>query len=304
MAQEQKHIPVMLAEVLQTLAPQKGETYVDATFGNGGYTQAILEAADCNVISIDRDPNVLPRAKELKEKFGNRFEFVQGRFGDLSELLSGRTINGFVFDIGVSSMQLDEAERGFSFSKEAPLDMRMSCDGLSAADLVNDLEEKELADLIYKYGEEVKSRHIAKKIVEVRKEKRIETTTELADAVRSVVKKTKDVDPATKTFQALRIAVNDELGELERGLESATELLASDGRLVVVTFHSLEDRIVKTYFKEKAGRNPNVSRYMPEIKNDVEADFKDVSKAIHPSKNEERENRRSRSAKLRYAIKK
>ncbi|MFV0626692.1 MAG: 16S rRNA (cytosine(1402)-N(4))-methyltransferase RsmH [Alphaproteobacteria bacterium] len=304
MTQAPKHIPVMLNEVLSSMKPQKGETYVDATFGNGGYTQALLDSSDCKVISIDRDPNVLPRAKELQEKYGNRFEFVQGRFGDLEVLLADREINGFVFDIGVSSMQLDEAQRGFSFSKEAPLDMRMSCSGLSAADLVNDLEEKELADLIYKYGEEVKSRHISKKIVEYRKTKRIESTTELADIIRSVVKKTKDVDPATKTFQALRIAVNDELGELERGLESATKLLKSDGRLVVVTFHSLEDRIVKYFFKEKAGRNPNVSRYMPEIKSDVETDFKDVSKVIHPTKNEEINNRRARSAKLRFAVKK
>ncbi|MDD4556273.1 MAG: 16S rRNA (cytosine(1402)-N(4))-methyltransferase RsmH [Alphaproteobacteria bacterium] len=302
MSQAQKHIPVMLKEVLESLAPQEGKTYVDATFGNGGYTQAILDSANCKVISIDRDPNVLPRVAELKAKYGNRFEFVQGEFGSISELIT-QPVDGFVFDIGVSSMQLDEAERGFSFSKEAPLDMRMSCSGSSAADLVNDFAEKELADLIYKYGEEVKSRHIAAKIVEFRKTKRIETTTELAEIVRSVVKKTKDVDPATKTFQALRIAVNDELGELERGLEAAKDKLVSGGKLVVVTFHSLEDRIVKNYFKEKAGRMPNVSRYLPEVKPEVEADFSMTSKVIHPSKDEEAVNRRARSAKLRFATK-
>lgn len=299
---KQKHIPVMLKEVLSSLNPQDGEVYVDATFGNGGYTSAILDSANCKVISIDRDPNVLPRVEELKQKYGNRFEFVQGTFGNISELIKSK-VNGFVFDIGVSSMQLDEAERGFSFSKPAPLDMRMSCEGTSAADIVNEMDEAELANIIYKYGEEHKSRHIAKKIVEYRKTKEIQTTTELADIVRSVVKGTKDTDPATKTFQALRIAVNDELGELEQGLNSAVDLLNSGGRLVVVTFHSLEDRIVKNFFKEKGGKMPNGSRYLPEVQK-AEASLCDVSKAIHPNKNELDENRRARSAKLRYAVKK
>lgn len=301
-AEKQKHIPVMLKEVLASLNPQDGEVYVDATFGNGGYTEAILNSAQCKVISIDRDPNVLPRAAELKKKYGSRFEFVQGTFGSISELIKNK-VNGFVFDIGVSSMQLDEAERGFSFSKQAPLDMRMSCEGTSAADIVNEMDETDLANIIYKYGEEHKSRHIAKKIVEYRKTKEIQTTTELADIVRSVVKGTKDTDPATKTFQALRIAVNDELGELEQGLNSAVDLLNSDGRLVVVTFHSLEDRIVKNFFKEKGGKMPNGSRYLPEVQK-AEASLSDVSKAIHPNKKELDENRRARSAKLRCAVKK
>lgn len=301
--QEQKHIPVMLKEVLENLKPADDKVYVDATFGNGGYTKAILDSAKCKVISIDRDPNVLPRAKEFKNEYGTRFDFVPGRFGDLENLITEK-IDGIVFDIGVSSMQLDQSDRGFSFSKTASLDMRMSCEGLSAGDIVNDMEEKELADLIYKYGEEVKSRHIASRIIEKRKEKKIQTTTELADIIRSVVRRgKKDIDPATKTFQALRIAVNNELGELEEGLASAVKLLKEEGRLVVVTFHSLEDRIVKNFLRQKSGNTPNVSRYMPEVIRKEEVELSTVSKAIKPSKQEEGDNKRARSAKLRYGIK-
>ncbi|MBR1903670.1 MAG: 16S rRNA (cytosine(1402)-N(4))-methyltransferase RsmH, partial [Alphaproteobacteria bacterium] len=212
MAQRERHIPVMLSEVLQYLKPQKGEIYVDATFGNGGYTQAILDAADCKVIALDRDPNVRIRANELKNMYGARFEFRSGQFGDFTDLVNEK-INGAVFDIGVSSMQFDDAERGFSFAKEAALDMRMSCEGLSAADIVNTYAEKDLADLIYQYGEERKSRQIAQKIVEYRRKKTIETTTELAEIIYTVLHKHGGViDPATRTFQALRIVVNDELG--------------------------------------------------------------------------------------------
>lgn len=300
----EKHFPVMLDEVLQSLAPQDGETYVDATFGNGGYTQAILQAANCKVIALDRDPNVLPRVAELKAQFGNRFEFRAGQFGDFATLVP-EDINGAVFDIGVSSMQLDQSERGFSFSKNAPLDMRMSCTGISAADIVNDTPEKELADLIYKYGEERKSRQIAAKIALARKTRPIETTSELAEIIYSVIHKTPNsIDPATRTFQALRIAVNNELGELEKGLEGATERLKSDGRLLVVSFHSLEDRIAKTFFKEKSGKNSHVSRYLPEPDSTDDIIFKFSSKALAPSQNEISLNKRSRSAKLRYAVKK
>ena len=175
----QKHIPVMLQEVLAALKPQKGEVYVDATFGNGGYTKAILETADCKVIALDRDPTVKIRVNEFKNMYGDRFEFRAGQFGDFADLVPEK-INGAVFDIGVSSMQLDEAERGFSFSKEGALDMRMSQDGISAKDIVNSYDEEALADLIYQYGEERKSRQIAKRIAEYRQNKKIETTTELA----------------------------------------------------------------------------------------------------------------------------
>ena len=297
----QKHIPVMLQEVLTALKPQKGEVYVDATFGNGGYTKAILENADCKVIALDRDPTVKIRVNEFKNMYGDRFEFRAGQFGDFADLVPEK-INGAVFDIGVSSMQLDEAERGFSFSKEGALDMRMSQDGISAKDIVNSYDEEALADLIYQYGEERKSRQIAKRIAEYRQNKKIETTTELAEIIYSVIhKKFGEIDPATRTFQALRIAVNDELGELSRGLSGAANRLQKNGRLVVVDFHSLEDRIVKNFFKENGGKRIRVSKYAPELMQD-ERLFAEVSKVIMPTAEECGINPRARSAKLRYAI--
>ncbi len=297
----QKHIPVMLQEVLAALKPQKGEVYVDATFGNGGYTKAILETADCKVIALDRDPTVKIRVNEFKNMYGDRFEFRAGQFGDFADLVPEK-INGAVFDIGVSSMQLDEAERGFSFSKEGALDMRMSQDGISAKDIVNSYDEEALADLIYQYGEERKSRQIAKRIAEYRQNKKIETTTELAEIIYSVIhKKFGEIDPATRTFQALRIAVNDELGELSRGLSGAANRLQKNGRLVVVDFHSLEDRIVKNFFKENGGKRIRVSKYAPELVQDEHL-FAEVSKVIMPTAEECGKNPRSRSAKLRYAI--
>lgn len=297
----QKHIPVMLQEVLTALKPQKGEVYVDATFGNGGYTKAILETADCKVIALDRDPTVKIRVNEFKNMYGDRFEFRAGQFGDFADLVPEK-INGAVFDIGVSSMQLDEAERGFSFSKEGALDMRMSQDGISAKDIVNSYDEEALADLIYQYGEERKSRQIAKRIAEYRQNKKIETTTELAEIIYSVIhKKFGEIDPATRTFQALRIAVNDELGELSRGLSGAANRLQKDGRLVVVDFHSLEDRIVKNFFKENGGKRIRVSKYAPELVQDEHL-FAEVSKVIMPTAEECGKNPRARSAKLRYAI--
>jgi 16S rRNA (cytosine1402-N4)-methyltransferase len=301
MVEKKRHIPVMLSEVLQYLRPQKGEIYVDATFGNGGYTQAILDSADCKVIALDRDPNVRIRANEFKNIYGARFEFRQGQFGHIADLVPEK-VNGVVFDIGVSSMQLDDAERGFSFSKEALLDMRMSCEGWSAADIVNTYAEKDLADLIYQYGEEHKSRQIAQKIVEYRHRKKIETTTELAEIIYTVIHKhAGEIDPATRTFQALRIAVNDELNELQQGLQGALVRLLSGGRLVVVDFHSLEDRIVKTFMKENGGKKVRISKYAPTLIAD-DSPFSEVSKAIAPTVAECQRNPRARSAKLRYAI--
>lgn len=300
----EKHFPVMLSEVLEAINPQNGETYVDATFGNGGYTEALLNAADCKVIALDRDPNVKVRADELKAQYGDRFEFRAGQFGDFASLVTEQ-INGAVFDIGVSSMQLDQSERGFSFSKDAPLDMRMSCVGRTAADIVNTMPEKDLADLIFKYGEERKSRQIATKIVAARKLSPISTTKQLAELIYTVIYKTPNtIDPATRTFQALRIAVNNELEELENGLKAAADRLQSKGRLVVVTFHSLEDRIVKGFFKENSGPNVHISKYakiVPELSDDVI--FAETSKAIAPTEEEIRINKRSRSAKLRLGIK-
>ena len=289
MNSQPKHIPVMLKEVLEYLSPKDGEVYVDATFGNGGYTEAILNSADCKVIAIDRDPTVLPRVEELKQKFGSRFEFRQGTFGNIKDLIA-QPINGAVFDIGVSSMQLDEAQRGFSFAKDAPLDMRMSCSGRTAADIVNETSEKELADLIYKYGEERKSRQIAAKIAEYRRLKPIETTKELAEIIYKVIHKipNNNIDPATRTFQALRIVVNNELEELENGLKGAVDLLSSRGR-----------------FKEQSGKNAGVSRYMPEVlPKDDSACLAECSKAVAPSQEETESNKRARSAKLRCAVKK
>ena len=296
-----KHIPVMLKEMLQYLQPTSGETFVDATFGNGGYSKAILDAAKCKVIAIDRDPNVKMRANEFKNMYGERFEFRSGKFGDFADIIPEK-INGAVFDIGVSSMQLDDAERGFSFSKNAALNMRMSDTGISAKDMVNSYSEKELADIIYQYGEEHKSRQIARKIVEARRIKQIETTAELAQIIHSVVHgKPGEIDSATRTFQALRIAVNDELGELERGLKGAAEKLLNGGRLIVVDFHSLEDRIVKNFLKENGGRKIRVSKYAPELTAD-ESMFSEVSKVIVPTADECKKNPRSRSAKMRFAI--
>ena len=298
-----KHIPVMLDEVIASLSPDEGKVYVDATFGNGGYSEAILKSANCKVIAIDRDPNVVARANEIKEKYKGRFSFVSGCFGDIADLIK-QTVDGIVFDIGVSSMQIDEAERGFSFAKDGKLDMRMSCDGVSAFDLVNNLPEKELADLIYNYGEEKKSRQIAARIVEARQQKAISTTKELADIVHQVVFNKKNApDSAMRTFQALRIAVNDELGQLEKGLENGTKILKNGGRMVVVTFHSLEDRIVKNFFGANTAKKTHVSRYKPDDNKDFSAMFEKCSKAIFPTTEEIVTNSRAHSAKLRYAIK-
>ena len=303
-ADYQVHYPVMLPEVLDALAVADGKVYVDATFGNGGYSEAILNKANCKVIALDRDNTVLPRVEELKKQFGDRFDFRQGCFGDFAELVE-ENIDGAVFDIGVSSMQLDQAERGFSFAKDAPLDMRMSQTGTTAADLVNNLSETALADILYNYGEEKKSRQIAKKIVETRKIKPITTTCELANIIYQVIKRSfnQAIDPATRSFQALRIAVNDELNELQKGLKGASSRIVKNGRLVVVDFHSLEDRIVKTFLKNNSDKTVHVSRYRTPQPSTSNALFGFASKAIVPSAQELEQNNRSRSAKLRYAIK-
>lgn len=303
MSSNARHIPVMLNEVIQFLAPADGQTYVDATFGNGGYTTAILEKANCKVIAIDRDPSVEARAKEIKNIYPNRFTFISGRFSELQTLVR-EPVDGIVFDIGVSSMQLDDVERGFSFMREAKLDMRMSMEGLSAYDIVNSTPEAELADLIYQYGEEKKSRIIARKIAQKRSIKPIETTTELANIIYEVLhKKPGQTDPATRTFQAIRIAVNDELKELQKALSAATVLLKDKGRLVVVDFHSLEDRIVKNFFAENSGKSKGTSRYMPLPQSTDKKIFEYTSKAVIPTLEECTANPRARSAKLRYGIK-
>lgn len=304
-----RHSPVMLAEVLQSIAPAKGEIYVDGTFGAGGYTRGILNAADCKVIAIDRDPTVTPTVEQFKKEFDTRFDFLLGRFGDMEALLAAhgvRQVDGIVLDIGVSSMQLDQSERGFSFKEDGPLDMRMSGEGLSAADIVNRYEEKDLADILFIYGEERESRRIARAIVKKREEQAIERTGELANIIRSVVRVSpkEKKDPATRTFQALRIYVNEELKELERALDAAERLLAPKGRLIVVVFHSLEDRIVKRFLAERSRTDAGVSRHLPmSTKEAAKPAFELLTKkAVLPGDEEMQRNPRARSAKLRAAV--
>jgi 16S rRNA (cytosine1402-N4)-methyltransferase len=309
MTASQPHISVMLDEMLEYLSPKDGEVYVDGTFGAGGYSKAILKAANCKVYAIDRDPTVIKIADELKKEFPGRVELLVGKFSDMQRLLAEAgvsKIDGVVLDIGVSSMQIDEAERGFSFMREGPLDMRMSGEGVDAAYVVNNTGEKELADIIYKYGDEKMSRRVAKAIVDAREQEPITTTKKLAEIIRSVVRGGKDkIDPATRTFQALRIWVNDELGELRGALGAAENVLAPNGRLVVITFHSLEDSIVKDFFNEKSGKTEGVSRHVPVIESNIKAvSFKILTKkALAPTDGEVAVNVRSRSAKLRAASK-
>lgn len=297
------HKPVMLEEVLKTLGPRDKETYIDATFGAGGYSQAILEKEKCFVVALDRDPEACSRALSFKNQYQERFSFYEGRFGDMEKIVPSIGYDGIVFDVGVSSPQLDEASRGFSFRMEGPLDMRMEKRGFSASDVVNGFEEKEIARIIWVYGEERRSRAIARAIVAERKEQPFETTTQLADLVRAIVGVERPgFDPATRTFQALRLYVNDELGELERGLEASEKLLKTGGRLVVVCFHSLEDRIVKEFLKKRSGGAPNPSRYLPETARLAPTFQLENRKALMPDDTELTRNPRARSARLRWAI--
>ncbi len=294
--QQGPHVPVLLAEVLDALAPLEGARIVDGTFGAGGYSRALLEAG-ASVIAIDRDPNVIPHAAKLGEDYPSRFSFVAGTFSNLDEL-AGSPVDGVVLDIGVSSMQLDEPERGFSFMREGPLDMRMSGEGTSAADLVNTLEEAELANLLFAFGEERKSRRIAHGIVAARAQSPIRTTTELARLIeKSVGRKPGDAHPATRSFQALRIAVNGELDELVEALFASERLLGEGGRLAVVTFQSLEDRIVKRFFApEKA--EPTQSRHLPQVMRAAPS-WTAIPKPVKASSSETARNPRARSATLR-----
>lgn len=301
------HVPVLLDEVIDALAPQDGKTYVDGTYGAGGYTLAVLGRAACTVYAIDRDPNAAAAGRARPEAQAGRLVLMEGRFGDMERLLAERGVNrvdGVALDIGVSSMQIDQAERGFSFAKDGPLDMRMEQAGPSAADVVNTAGEAELADILFRLGEERQSRRIARAIVAARAEKAFERTLELANLVARVVRKSNDgIHPATRTFQALRIHVNDELGELERGLAAAETVLAPGGRLAVVTFHSLEDRVVKTFLKERSGDLPAPSRHLPQAASGPAATFTLLSrKAVAPGEAELARNPRARSAKLRAAI--
>jgi 16S rRNA (cytosine1402-N4)-methyltransferase len=301
------HRPVLLTEVIEALSPQDGAIYVDGTFGAGGYSRALLDAAQCTVWAIDRDPDAVKEAQPLIDRYAGRLHIIQGRFGDMVELLKARGISavqGVTLDLGVSSMQLDRAERGFSFRFTGPLDMRMDRAGQSAADLVNDMAERPLADLIFTFGEEKKARRIAKAIVTARALAPIHTTQQLAEIVRRAIGPAGGdrIDPATRTFQALRIAVNDELGEIDRGLAAAERILAPGGRMAIVSFHSLEDRRVKQFLRDRAGRNPKGSRHLPEITSDRQPTLRLIAPGgVEPGAREVRENPRARSARLRIA---
>lgn len=308
---EPAHIPVMLAEVLEFLSPRAGASYVDATFGAGGYAKAILESAACRVFGIDRDRAAVARGAEISRHYGARLQILHGSFGDMENLLNqaGATrVDGVAFDLGMSSAQLDAAERGFSFRFDGPLDMRMDRDrGETAANVVTTLPEERLADIVYQYGEERAARRIARLIVQARGQAPIERTEQLAELVRSVVRKSSgNIDPATRTFQALRIYVNDEIGELDRGLRAAERLLAAGGRLCVVSYHSLEDRTAKAFLRARSGSSPRTSRYLPDVAGaDVAApppSFRLLHRgAVRPSAAEVAANPRARSARLRAA---
>ncbi|MGC6471965.1 MAG: 16S rRNA (cytosine(1402)-N(4))-methyltransferase RsmH [Parvibaculales bacterium] len=305
---QRPHIPVLLEQVIASLSPEDGDVIIDGTFGAGGYTRAILESADCAVIAIDRDPEAIARGQDMKREFGRRLQLVQGCFGDMQAIARGLghdTVNGITLDLGVSSMQLDEAERGFSFMRDGPLDMRMAQQGTTAADLVNELSELELERIIAVYGEEKKARAIARAISRQREEASITRTGELAALIEGVlggkryVKGTKQAHPATRAFQALRIFLNDELGELLRALEQCERLLAPDGRLAIVTFHSLEDRMVKKFFALRTGRVGQPSRHQPVLEQ-PDNSFAEISRRRQdPSPEEVAANPRARSARLR-----
>ncbi len=298
-----KHYPVMLPEVLSALMPQAGKTYVDGTFGNGGYSEACLKAADCTVIGLDRDPHVAARAEEMTETYSGRFRWIETAFSKMDQWDLPK-VDGVVLDIGVSSMQLDQAERGFSFMRAGPLDMRMSQSGVSARDVVNAMSLKDMVRIFKIYGEEKRARRAAEAIIRAREVGAIATTDSLAHIIERALGRTGKIHPATRVFQALRIFVNDELGELYRGLCAAERVLAPQGRLIVVTFHSLEDRIVKQFLRSRSGEVSGGSRYRPEVVNEgPPASFQVTRRStIKPSDKELSENPRSRSAKLRFAI--
>jgi 16S rRNA (cytosine1402-N4)-methyltransferase len=300
------HLPVMLAEVLQALAPRDGARYLDGTFGGGGYARAILQAAGCTLWAIDRDPDAIARGATLAAAYAPRLRLLEGRFGEMAALLAEQGVaqlDGVVLDLGVSSFQLDQAERGFSFRFDGPLDMRMEKAGPSAADLVNRLPEAEIATILWELGEERHSRRIARAITAARRESPIESTARLRAVIHSVMPRDPSgIDSATRSFQALRLKVNDELGEIERGLAAAAALLAPGGRLVVVAFHSLEDRIVKRFMQAAAGRAPGSSRHDPSSLLDTprRAGFRLVTNnAQRPGEAELSANPRARSARLR-----
>ncbi len=301
------HRPVLLQEVMEALSPGPGDRIIDATFGAGGYSRAILETG-AQVLAFDRDPTARRFATVLEAEFPDRFQLLERRFSDIEDGMAeaGWTgCQGIVFDIGVSSMQLDEAERGFSFMRDGPLDMRMGAKGPTAADIVNTTEPSDLSRAFWVYGEERAARRITQFIVRRRAQQAFTRTLELAEEIERAVggRKGAPTHPATRVFQALRIMVNDELGELEAGIAAAERVLAPGGRLAVVTFHSLEDRIVKSYLTERAGRTPAGSRHLPPARVGADPSFQlQFNGHRGPGDTELAENPRARSAKLRAAV--
>ncbi|MDA0657005.1 MAG: 16S rRNA (cytosine(1402)-N(4))-methyltransferase RsmH [Proteobacteria bacterium] len=301
-----RHTPVMLKEMLEALDPNDGENIVDATFGAGGYSHAILQKSDCVVWAIDRDPEAIERAKTMDAAHAGRFTILQGSFGNMEPLLKQHAVSevdGIVMDLGVSSPQLDDEHRGFSFRYDGPLDMRMALEGPTAADFINAADEERLADIIHFLGEERLARRIARAIVSARSDGPIERTGQLANIIRRVVPKAKDgLDPATRTFMALRLHINDELGELDRALNAAERLLAPGGRLVVVAFHSLEDRRVKRFLDQRTGYGMHISRHAPPAQDERAPSFVQLKRRpVKPSVMEIQANPRARSARLRAA---
>ena len=307
-AETDLHNPVLLREVLEVLGPRDGAIYLDGTFGAGGYSMAILESADCQVFGIDRDADALEIGTVIAKRYPNRLNLLGGCFGDMVKLMAERGIDkvdGIALDIGVSSMQIDDAQRGFSFRSSGPLDMRMDIQTeITAAEVVNTMNEDDLSRIFYKYGNERESRRVAAAIVKDRVNKPFTTTDQLASLIRRIVKKSKDGnDPATRTFQALRIYVNDELGELSRGLSAAEKLLSPGGRLAVVSFHSLGDRKVKKFLLNRSGQGPRRSRHLPlSVNCERPPSFNLLRRGIiKPRKEEIDRNPRARSARLRAA---
>jgi 16S rRNA (cytosine1402-N4)-methyltransferase len=299
------HMPVLRNESITYLAPRDGGVYLDGTFGGGGYSEAILNAASCTVWAIDRDPAAITRGAALAARHPARLHLIEGRIGNLLPLLAEAGItalDGAVFDLGLSSYQIDDAARGFSFRADGPLDMRMDGSGRTAADLVNMLPEDRLAEILFQFGEERRARAVARAIVARRAERAFTTTADLATVIRSVVWPDKSgIDPATRSFQALRIEVNEELTEIEAALDQAARLLTPGGRLVVVSFHSLEDRIVKRFMAASAGRAPAPSRHDPAgLSTKAQPRFRLLTKGVvTPDDTETRNNPRARSARLR-----
>lgn len=299
-ATDAPHVPVLIEPLIAAVAPVSGR-WLDGTLGAGGYTRALLEAGADKVIGVDRDPLAIELAERWAGAYGDRLELVRGTFSQLDDY--ERDLDGIVLDLGVSSMQLDQAQRGFSFMKDGPLDMRMSQEGLSAADLINAAPEEQLADILYLYGEERASRRIARAIVRKRAEVPIVTTMQLAEIIEGCLPRSKpgQAHPATRSFQAIRIAVNDEYGELVAGLQAAERALKPGGRLAVVTFHSIEDRIVKRFLQLKSGGGGRGSRHAPEVTREAAQFTLTPRKAISPDAGELESNPRARSAKLRVA---